>query len=77
MNANTKEAKAKYNKKCKSRIVTFYIHEKELFEFSKKINFQAFVKECLKCEMAHEKMKENGEVAVCISDFDDLYEGGF
>lgn len=48
MPANTKEAKAKYNKKCKSRIVTFYIHERELYEFSKKINFQKEVKDFLR-----------------------------
>lgn len=48
MNANTKEAKAKYNKKCKSRIVTFYIHERELYEFSKQINFQKEVKDFLR-----------------------------
>ena len=42
------EAKTKYNKKCKSRIVTFYLHEHDLYEYSKKINFQKRVKDVLK-----------------------------
>ena len=42
------EAKTKYNKKCKSRIITFYLHEGDLYEFSKKINFQKEVKGFLK-----------------------------
>ena len=42
------EAKTKYNKKCKSRIITFYLHESDLYEFSKSINFQKEVKDFLK-----------------------------
>lgn len=41
------EAKRKYKRKCKTRIVTFYIHEQELYEFSKSINFQKFIKDIL------------------------------
>lgn len=38
------KAKRNYKRKCKTRIVTFYLHEQELYEFSKSINFQKFVK---------------------------------
>lgn len=41
-------AKRKYAKKCKSRIITFYLNETELYDFSKSINFQQFVKYFLK-----------------------------
>lgn len=44
MNASIK----KYQQKCKRRTITFYLHEKELYEYSKKINFNKFVKEQLK-----------------------------
>ncbi len=43
-----KEAKANYKKKCQSRKVDFYLHEKDLYEFSKTINFNAFIKTMLK-----------------------------
>lgn len=43
-----KETKANYKKKCPSRKVDFYLHEKDLYEFSKTINFNAFVKAMLK-----------------------------
>jgi len=42
------ETKKKYKKKCKSRIITFYIHEEDLYKISKEINFQACVKRMLK-----------------------------
>lgn len=45
---NMNEAKTKYNKKCKSRIITFYLHERDLYEYSKTINFQKRVKDVLK-----------------------------
>ena len=42
-----KEAKKKYQKKLKSKIVTFYLHEEAIFKFSKTINFNRFVKKAL------------------------------
>lgn len=45
------EAKTKYNKKCKSRIVTFYLYERDLWEYSKRINFQKRIKDILKEDM--------------------------
>lgn len=41
------EAKKQYQKKCKSRTIDFYLHEKELYDFTKTINFQKFVKDML------------------------------
>lgn len=40
--------KAKYNKKCTAKVVTFYIKDKELLAFANTINFQAFVKDALR-----------------------------
>lgn len=56
------KAKRNYERKCKSRNITFYLHEQELYNFSKTINFQAFVKLCLKCEMKKiiERTNKNG-----------------
>lgn len=45
------KAKKDYKSKCKTRTITFYLHEKELYNFSKTINFQAFIKLCLKNEL--------------------------
>ena len=42
-----KQAKLNYKKKCKSRKVDFYLHDQALYNFSKTINFQAFVKNAL------------------------------
>ena len=43
------KAKANYKKKCKARKIVFYLneHEQALYNFSKTINFQAFVKNAL------------------------------
>ena len=43
-----KESKRKYQKKLKSKLVTFYLHEGNLYEYAKTINFSRFVKEALK-----------------------------
>ncbi len=43
-----KEAQRKYKTKCKQRVITFYPNEEVLYEVSKMMNFQAFVKDCLK-----------------------------
>lgn len=41
------KAKRNYKSKCKSRNIDFYLHEQDLYEFSKTINFQKFVKDML------------------------------
>lgn len=49
MNKETlKRAKRTYKKKLKIREVTFYLHEEELYNFSKTINFNGLVKDALK-----------------------------
>lgn len=40
--------KRRYKKKCKRRDIAFYLKDSELYNFSKLINFQKFVKNCLK-----------------------------
>ena len=52
-----KESKKKYQKKLKSKMVTFYLHEETLYRFAKTINFNRFVKKAL-CE-AMKGNKEN------------------
>ena len=46
-----KESKRKYQKKLKSKLVTFYLHEESLYQYAKSINFSRFVKESLKSAM--------------------------
>lgn len=54
------KAKKTYAKKCKSKIVTFYLKDKELYDFAKTINFQEYVKTCLRVQLAFEKaLKED------------------
>lgn len=43
-----KRAKRIYKKKLKIREVTFYLHEEDLYNFSKTINFTALIKDALK-----------------------------
>lgn len=64
------KTKRNYKSKCKSRIITFYLHEENLYNFSKTINFQAFVKLCLKCEMAEVNARESGEVVISLNEED-------
>lgn len=64
------KAKRKYAKKCKSRIITFYLNEVELYNFSKTINFQQFVKLCLKCEIAEANARKNGDYAISLNEED-------
>ena len=45
------EAKRKYHKSCKSKVITFYKHESDLLKYADSINFQAYVKNCLKISM--------------------------
>lgn len=53
-----KQAKVNYKKKCKSRKVDFYLHDQDLYNFSKSINFNRFVKNALK--EALERKHKNG-----------------
>ena len=46
--------KTKYNKKCTTKTVTFYIKDIEILNFANNINFQKFVKEALLKEMKGE-----------------------
>lgn len=52
------ETKRNYNKKCKQRLITFYLHEQKLYDFSKKLNFQKFTKEQLKKKMKEYEAKK-------------------
>ena len=40
--------KKKYQRKCKSKVITFYLHEQDLLEFANSINFQKEVKDFLR-----------------------------
>jgi len=66
------KAQLKYKKQCKSKIITFYKHEKDLLDFANTINFQGFVKGCLKCELMEKRAKEDGEVAISLNGEDYL-----
>ena len=46
-NNTMKESKRKYQKKLKSKLVTFYLHEDSLYQYAKTINFSRFVKQAL------------------------------
>lgn len=58
------KAKRKYAHECKQKVVTFYKKDKELLDFANSINFQAFVKTCLKCELADINARKSGEVVI-------------
>lgn len=45
------EAKRRYKRKCHRRHIDFYIKDKELYEFSKTINFNQTIKDYLKSLM--------------------------
>ena len=53
-----KESKRKYQKKLKSKLVTFYLHDDSLYQFAKSINFSRFVNQALKEAM--KGTKHNG-----------------
>lgn len=55
-----KEAKKKYQKKLKSKIITFYLHEQAIYRYAKTINFNHFVKTALKEAMKGNK--DNGKI---------------
>lgn len=41
------KSKRNYQHKCKRRTIDFYLYEKDLYEFTKTINFQKFVKDMI------------------------------
>lgn len=45
-----------YRKKTKIKTVTFYLHEKDIYDYASKLNFQSFVKNKLK-----EEISKNGK----------------
>ena len=45
------KAKRRYKNQCKVKTITFYKHDAELLNYANTINFQAFVKQCLKISM--------------------------
>ena len=51
--------KTKYNKKCTTKTVTFYIKDMAILNFANSINFQKFVKEALLKEMKGEQYANN------------------
>ena len=53
------KAKQNYKAKCKKREVVFYIKDNDLYEFSKTINFQQFVKNCLRNKRQIDEMFYN------------------
>lgn len=64
------EAKKKYASKCKQKVVTFYKCDADLLAFANSINFQAFVKLCLKCEMAEANARKSGEIVISLNEED-------
>lgn len=67
------KSKLKYKKQCKQKVITFYKHEKDLLTFANSINFQKYVKDCLKCEVAIKKQEEDGDFAISLNkeDYDE------
>lgn len=56
-----KETKKRYNKQCKMKTITFYKHDADLLAFANSINFQAYVKQCLKISMLKQTMIKKGK----------------
>lgn len=53
-------AKLRYKRKLKQKNITFYLHEADLYEFTKGLNFQAFVKSLIREKMLQEQIEERG-----------------
>ena len=52
------ESKKKYARKCKQKVVTFYKCDEELLAFASSINFQKYVKNCLRYSILKNKLFE-------------------
>ena len=50
------ESKKKYARKCKQKVVTFYKCDEELLKFASSINFQKYVKNCLRFTILKNKL---------------------
>lgn len=55
---NMNESKKKYARKCKQKVVTFYKCDEELLVFASSINFQKYVKNCLRYSILKNKLFE-------------------
>lgn len=53
------EAKKKYARKCKQKVVTFYKCDEELLKFASSINFQRYVKNCLRYSILKDKLMKS------------------
>lgn len=62
------EAQKKYKKEVKSKIITFYKHEKDLLDFANSINFQKYVKSCLKVSI----LKRDGFIYYNVDNLKDF-----
>ena len=62
------EAKRRYKKSCKTKVITFYKKDKDLLDFINKINFQKVVKDYLKDLMEHNNEIEIFEKSVDITE---------
>lgn len=62
------EAQKKYKKEVKSKIITFYKHENDLLDFANSINFQKYVKQCLKVSM----LKRDGFIYANVGNLKDF-----
>lgn len=60
-----RKANAKYHKKIKQRVIAFYPNEEDLYNFSKKINFQNAVKCFLRVNMIIEEENKENDVRKC------------
>ena len=47
-------AKSRYKKKVKTKLVVFYLHDADLYKYACSINFNRFVKTQLRKEMKNE-----------------------
>lgn len=52
------KSKKDYEKKIKRKVVKFYIHEKELYEYANSINFQKLCKDALRLQYAIKTQRE-------------------
>lgn len=55
------EAKKRYAKKCKTKIITFYKQDADLLAFANSVNFQAYVKQCIRTSILKRKIYEGGK----------------
>lgn len=58
MSDSLSNARKRYSKKTKQKNITFYIHEKELYDFACEINFQKFCKDALRDEYKRRKQND-------------------